>query len=358
MTNYSGDRRPLKVVVPLVVLVFFAFSEVVSAQTCGSQAGGAKCQNNLCCSQYGYCGQTSAYCDSGCQTQCSYAAPKGLYPGRMLFDYLGSNGVAITYNDIPVTNTDVVWVLGLSFAIDMSSTGATQNGVHSVYWNNAAGNLTPAAAKSWRQAHNNGRIVIAIGGSQLYTNSGVYNVNWYDPANTTRWLQNAVSSITTIVNTYGADGIDIDLERFPTGTGSTFQSLIGGLITTLKNNGVIKFVSVAPGYDQLARYTALYNAYSSYIDTVNYQFYGEGLDTCAKYKARYAQVIQNFPSNIVGLSTQVAGDPNTITGQTFINCVQDIKTTNSIAGVYLWNADISKQQNNNFAMETSVAAIL
>lgn len=54
---------------------------------------------------------------------------------------------------------------------------------------------------------------------------------------------------------------------------------------------MIRFVSIAPGYAQLARYTTLYNSYSSYIDAVNDQFYGEGLNTCAKYKARYNQVI-------------------------------------------------------------------
>ncbi|XP_073106012.1 basic endochitinase A isoform X2 [Elaeis guineensis] len=41
------------------------------AQQCGSQAGGQTCPNGLCCSQYGYCGSTSAYCGDGCQSQCS-----------------------------------------------------------------------------------------------------------------------------------------------------------------------------------------------------------------------------------------------------------------------------------------------
>ncbi|XP_038971430.1 chitinase 1-like [Phoenix dactylifera] len=41
------------------------------AQQCGSQAGGTTCPNGLCCSQYGYCGSTSAYCSTGCQSQCS-----------------------------------------------------------------------------------------------------------------------------------------------------------------------------------------------------------------------------------------------------------------------------------------------
>ncbi|KAF8701357.1 hypothetical protein HU200_033687 [Digitaria exilis] len=38
------------------------------AQQCGSQAGGAVCANNLCCSQYGYCGLGGDYCGSGCQS--------------------------------------------------------------------------------------------------------------------------------------------------------------------------------------------------------------------------------------------------------------------------------------------------
>ncbi|KAG0586460.1 hypothetical protein KC19_2G091900 [Ceratodon purpureus] len=357
LASSRGDRRLQQMTVALMLLAYsLSILQLVSAADCGSAAGGVQCANNLCCSQYGYCGQTSAYCGTGCQSQCSYAAPKGVLPGRILFDYLGSNGVAITFNDIPVTQSDITWVLGLSFAIDMSPTGVTQNGIFSVYWNPT---LTKAAAKSWRAAHSNGRIVIAIGGSQLYSNNAVYDVNWYDPPNPTQWLANAVSSITTIVQDYGADGIDIDIERFPNGVGSTFQSLIGQLITTLKNRGVIRFVSIAPGYDQLARYTALYNSYSTYIDAANYQFYGEGLNTCAKYKTRYSQVIQSLPVGIVGLSTQVSGDPNTITGTTFYNCVTDIKNAgNNIAGVYLWNADLSKQLNNNFATEKAVAAII
>ena len=44
------------------------FSSTCLAQQCGSQAGGATCADNLCCSQYGYCGSTSDYCGTGCQS--------------------------------------------------------------------------------------------------------------------------------------------------------------------------------------------------------------------------------------------------------------------------------------------------
>jgi chitinase len=50
------------------VLLLCGACSSIHAQQCGSQGGGAICANNLCCSQYGYCGSTSAYCASGCQS--------------------------------------------------------------------------------------------------------------------------------------------------------------------------------------------------------------------------------------------------------------------------------------------------
>ncbi|KAK1666538.1 hypothetical protein QYE76_054697 [Lolium multiflorum] len=55
----------------VVAILAAAFAVSAHAQQCGSQAGGATCANCLCCSQYGYCGSTSAYCGAGCQSQCS-----------------------------------------------------------------------------------------------------------------------------------------------------------------------------------------------------------------------------------------------------------------------------------------------
>ena len=34
----------------------------------GGQANGAICSENLCCSEYGYCGSSLAYCGGGCQS--------------------------------------------------------------------------------------------------------------------------------------------------------------------------------------------------------------------------------------------------------------------------------------------------
>ncbi|KAK6911384.1 Chitin-binding, type 1 [Dillenia turbinata] len=60
----------LKVYLCLVLLVSSTVGAL--AQQCGSQAGGKTCPNNLCCSQYGYCGSTDPYClpSNHCQSNC------------------------------------------------------------------------------------------------------------------------------------------------------------------------------------------------------------------------------------------------------------------------------------------------
>ncbi|XP_062110892.1 mulatexin-like [Humulus lupulus] len=42
---------------------------------CGREAGGALCRNNLCCSYWGFCGNTSIYCEDRCQSQCWNSPP-------------------------------------------------------------------------------------------------------------------------------------------------------------------------------------------------------------------------------------------------------------------------------------------
>ncbi|CAN1226108.1 unnamed protein product [Linum perenne] len=57
---------------PLTVLVTLAllFIATASAQNCGRQAGNVVCPGGLCCSQFGWCGNTPDHCTTGCQSQC------------------------------------------------------------------------------------------------------------------------------------------------------------------------------------------------------------------------------------------------------------------------------------------------
>lgn len=43
---------------------------IFSSDKCGSKKDGIyMCKRNYCCSKYGYCGKSSDYCDSGCQSR-------------------------------------------------------------------------------------------------------------------------------------------------------------------------------------------------------------------------------------------------------------------------------------------------
>ncbi|GMP60890.1 hypothetical protein CsSME_00023576 [Camellia sinensis var. sinensis] len=45
-----------------LIMIFPFLLAFATAQQCGRQAGGRTCPNNLCYSQYGYCGTTDDYC--------------------------------------------------------------------------------------------------------------------------------------------------------------------------------------------------------------------------------------------------------------------------------------------------------
>ncbi|CAG8528322.1 1732_t:CDS:2 [Ambispora gerdemannii] len=57
-----GKFKSLAILASVALLSTF-----VNAQQCGSQNPNGECSNS-CCSQYGYCGTTSDYCGTGCQS--------------------------------------------------------------------------------------------------------------------------------------------------------------------------------------------------------------------------------------------------------------------------------------------------
>ncbi|KAL6875783.1 hypothetical protein ACP4OV_013296 [Aristida adscensionis] len=79
----------------LCLLLVAAAAGTARAQQCGVQVGGAVCPNCLCCSRFGFCGDTDPYCGDGCQSQCKGCpGPGPVGPGlpsvlsRDLFDRL------------------------------------------------------------------------------------------------------------------------------------------------------------------------------------------------------------------------------------------------------------------------------
>ncbi|XP_022949792.1 endochitinase-like [Cucurbita moschata] len=58
-----------------LIVLAFAFVLGAAAEQCGRQANGALCPNRLCCSQFGWCGNTDEYCKNNCQSQCGGSTP-------------------------------------------------------------------------------------------------------------------------------------------------------------------------------------------------------------------------------------------------------------------------------------------
>jgi hypothetical protein len=68
-------------VFPVIVLVVLAFVVQVASQQCGEEADGDLCENNLCCSKWGYCGTGDLYCGDGCQNgPCTVSPPSPPLP--------------------------------------------------------------------------------------------------------------------------------------------------------------------------------------------------------------------------------------------------------------------------------------
>jgi hypothetical protein len=60
------------IVLAVLLLTLGCLIATTIAEQCGRQAGGVTCPNNLCCSQYGWCGNTDDYCSpsKNCQSNC------------------------------------------------------------------------------------------------------------------------------------------------------------------------------------------------------------------------------------------------------------------------------------------------
>lgn len=72
----------MKLSISIVTLLALAFFVGAFAEQCGSQAGGALCPGGLCCSEYGWCGSTPAYCGDRCQSQCGSGGGENPTPSQ------------------------------------------------------------------------------------------------------------------------------------------------------------------------------------------------------------------------------------------------------------------------------------
>ncbi|XP_068667927.1 chitinase 2-like [Aristolochia californica] len=274
-------------------------------------------------------------------------------PGSNLFrEYIGAEFNNVRFSDVPI-NPGVDFHFILSFAIDYSTSGSASptNGNFNIFWD--SDNLSPSQVHSIKSSHRNVKVALSLGGDSV---SDGYA--YFDPSSVNSWVQNAVSSLTRIIQNYGLDGIDIDYEHFKADP-NTFAECIGQLVTTLKKNGVISFASIAPFDDDdvQSHYMALWRKYSHVIDYVNFQFYAyDKGTTVSQFLSYFNTQSSNYEGGKV-LASFISDESGGLSPDDgFFTACGSLKSQGKLHGIFIWSADDSKK--NGFQYERRSQTLL
>ncbi|KAI8573809.1 hypothetical protein RHMOL_Rhmol01G0304400 [Rhododendron molle] len=270
-------------------------------------------------------------------------------------EYIGAEFKNVTFTDVPINST-VEFHFILSFAIDYttnsSSSPSPTNGIFNIFWD--SDNLTPSQVSSIKTKNPNVKVAVSLGGDTVGKNYAYFN-----PSSIDSWVSNAVASLSSIISKYHLDGIDIDYEHFAADP-ETFAPCVGRLISTLKQNGVISFASIAPyDDDQVQRhYLALWKGYGHLIDYVNFQFYAyeKGI-TVPQFVDYYKNQSANYDGGKVLVSLSTARNPGGLTPENgFFAACRMLKRRQKLNGIFVWSADDSKARG--FPYEGKLQSLL
>lgn len=132
-------------------------------------------------------------------------------------------------------------------------------------------------------------------------------------------------------------------------------------MTTLKNNGVIEFASIAPYADETVQtyYKALWKNYSNVIDYVNFQFYSyPNTTTVSQFLAYDETQRSNYEGGKV-LTSIISDDSKGLLPENgFFNACRILQQQEKLPGIFIWSADTSKAKGNNFEYERQAQALL
>ncbi|OVA09963.1 2S globulin [Macleaya cordata] len=271
---------------------------------------------------------------------------------RLFREYIGAEFNNVRFTDVPVY-PDVDFHFILSFAIDYttSSSPSPTNGNFNVFWD--SDNLSPSQVSFIKNKHPNVKVALSLGGDSVGDGYAYFN-----PSSVDSWVQNAVSSLSGIINEYNLDGIDIDYEHFSSDS-DTFAECIGQLLTTLKGNGIISFASIAPFDDDevQSHYLALWKKYGHLIDYVNFQFYAYDKGTSV---SQFIQYFETQSSNYEGgkiLPSFISDGSGGLTPENgFFTACSKLRSQGELHGIFIWSADDSK--GNGFRYEKRSQAML
>lgn len=266
-------------------------------------------------------------------------------------EYIGAEFKNVKFSDVPI-NPNVEFHFLLSFAIDYDTSGSSPtNGNFNVFWDSA--NLGASQVSAIKKRHSNVNVGLSLGGDTV---NGAFA--YFNPSSIDSWVSHAVSSLTSIITQYNLDGIDIDYEHFKSDP-NTFSECIGRLIKTLKNNGVIKFASIAPfaDADVQSHYLALWKSYGHLIDYVNFQFYAYPKGTTVSQFIDYFKTqSSNYNGGKVLVSFGTDGSGGLSPENGFFTACKMLKSEQNLHGIFIWSADDSKK--NGFRYEKQSQDVL
>jgi hypothetical protein len=275
--------------------------------------------------------------------------------GNLFAEYIGALFENVTFSNVPI-NPAVEFHFILSFAIDYTTESGSPvptDGNFNIFWDN--GNLSPEAVEAIKAQHPNVKVALSVGGDSVDNQPAEFK-----PSSVSSWVDNAVSSLSKIIEEYHLDGIDIDYEHFQADN-DTFAECIGQLITRLKQNNAISFASIAPFDDQevQSHYLALWNKYGDAIDYVNFQFYAYDASTTISEFIQYynTQASQYSGGKIlVSFITETGGGAGLSPENGFFDACNMLKQNGELEGIFVWCADSSK--SNDFKYDTQSQALL
>lgn len=275
--------------------------------------------------------------------------------GLLFSDYIGALFRNVTFSDVPI-NPAVEFHFILAFVIDYSTDSGSpvpKNGNFSIYWD--TGNLNPQAVQAIKAQHKNVKVALSVGGDSINGQPVEFK-----PSSVSSWVDNAVSSLSKIIEEYHLDGIDIDYEHFQA-ENNTFTECIGQLITRLKRRKVISFASIAPfdNQDVQSHYLALWKRYGHAIDYVNFQFYAYSANTTISQFIKYynKQAALYSGGKVLISFTSANGGGGLSPKNAFFEAARKLKQSGKLEGIFLWCADWSKV-NHVFKYETQSEALL
>ncbi|GJS24897.1 chitinase 2-like protein [Tanacetum coccineum] len=259
------------------------------------------------------------------QALLAMASAQANAPKSDLFrEYIGAEFNNVKFSDVPI-NPNVEFHYLLSFAIDYtsSSSASPTNGNFNVFWD--SDNLSPSQVSSIKSQHSNVKVGLSLGGDSV--NGGSY-------------------------------GIDIDYEHFHADP-KTFAECIGKLITTLKNNAVISFASIAPFDDDdvQSHYKSLWKSYGHAIDYVNFQFYAYDAGMTVSQFMNYFQTqSSNYEGGSILASFSSEGSGGLSPQNGFFTACNRLRSQGKLGGIFIWSADDSKA--SGFKYEKQSQALL